>query len=533
MAKFETTKARQELGFTPTTAVRADIDVRTGEGQVGVAIGQGLLALGEQFQLINAKTQLSESDVAAAEATNRYFLELQGNDEPETYGTSMNSLFEEFGTLAPKDRRARAVYNRRTSNLMLSVAQKTRAAAKAKLKSKAQSADFMLLQKAKENGDFTKYKASVINNTLLEVYDAKAAETLLDNADKERDIKEKNDTLGVALTQRDDEGIIDIKEANKTIDATKTLTTSEKIDLQNQVTNRSNQEKLQRDQAFRNRMGDAAEKLGTEIVDGALTEQQINDIDLESIGEQKTQEETFKESWKKRLRDTITRPEPLVSDNDVYDALTVKRELVERGAVSPADWETDFAEANSKGLLTEKDRRDLRSKDIIATKTMQNRAFSDTKTTTLRPRLVQVRQGELAGLIEAREFALKDKDFKAADALNFNIKKAQVQEWNFGRSYRELRSQIAQNPEWSQKQIFVAGDILADDFDKDLDILMKEFDNANPNQSILTAPPDDAFSDIWNDLTQDDRAIVWSERMAGTSVRELLGSEEVIKAKEK
>ncbi len=244
MAKFETTKARQELGFTPITAVRANIDVRTGEGEVGVAIGQGLLALGEQFQLINAKTQLSESDVAAAEATNRYFLELQGNDEPETYGTSMNSLFEEFGTLAPKDRRARAVYNRRTSNLMLSVAQKTRAAAKAKLKSKAQSADFMLLQKAKENGDFTKYKASVINNTLLEVYDAKAAETLLDNADKERDIKEKNDTLGVALTQRDDEGILDVKEANKTIDAAKTLTTSEKIDLKNKITIRFNQEQF-------------------------------------------------------------------------------------------------------------------------------------------------------------------------------------------------------------------------------------------------------------------------------------------------
>ena len=244
MAKFPIQEARQTLDFTPTTAVRADIDVRTGEGQVGAAIGQGLLQLGEQFQLMNAKTQLSESDVAAAEATNRYFLELQGNDEPETYGESMNSLFEEFGTLAPKDRRARAVYNRRTSNLMLSVAQKTRAAAKAKLKSKAQNADFLLLQKAKENGDFTKYKASVINNTKLEVYDAKAAELLLDNADKERDVKEKNDVLGLALTQRDEEGFLLPIEANKTIDAAKTLTSSEKIDLKNKITIRFNQEQF-------------------------------------------------------------------------------------------------------------------------------------------------------------------------------------------------------------------------------------------------------------------------------------------------
>lgn len=46
MAKFETTEARQELGFTPTRAVRADIDVRTGD--VGAAIGQGAVLLAGQ-----------------------------------------------------------------------------------------------------------------------------------------------------------------------------------------------------------------------------------------------------------------------------------------------------------------------------------------------------------------------------------------------------------------------------------------------------------------------------------------------------
>lgn len=530
MAKFPIKEARQTLGFTPTTAVRANIDTRTGEGQVGAAIGQGLLQLGEQFQLINAKTQLSESDVAAAEATNRYFLELQGNDEPETYGTSMNSLFDELGTLAPRDRRAKAVYNRRTSNLMLSIAQKTRAAAKAKLKSKAQTADFLLLQKAKENGDFIKYKASVINNTKLEVYDAKAAETLLDNADKERDIKDKNDVLGLALTQRDIEGVIDVKEAKKTIDASVDLTTSEKIDLNNQVTNQSNQEKIQRDNEFANRMGNSAENFGTSLADNTLTEQQINDVDLGGIGDQKNREESFKEKWRKIFRDTMTRSEPLVSDESVYDALVVGNGLVERGTKQPSEWETEFAEANANGKLEREDRRNLRSKDIIATKSMQNRTFTDAKTTTLRPRLVQARQGELAGLIEVREIALSDKDFKAADALNFNIKKAQAQEWNFGQAYRELRSQISQNPEWSQKQIFVASDIVAEDFDKDLDVLLRNFDEANPNQSILKTPPDREFEDIWQSLSQEDKSIIWSERMAGTSVRELLDSEEVAEA---
>ena len=48
MAKFPIVEARQELGFTPTRSVRANIDVRTGEGAVGAAIGQGGVALTRQ-----------------------------------------------------------------------------------------------------------------------------------------------------------------------------------------------------------------------------------------------------------------------------------------------------------------------------------------------------------------------------------------------------------------------------------------------------------------------------------------------------
>ncbi len=46
VAKFEVTGARQELGFTPTRAVRANIDVRTAD--VGAAIGQGAVQLASQ-----------------------------------------------------------------------------------------------------------------------------------------------------------------------------------------------------------------------------------------------------------------------------------------------------------------------------------------------------------------------------------------------------------------------------------------------------------------------------------------------------
>ena len=529
--KFPITRAPERLGVTPTTAVRAGLDVSavmppatlpTGAGAIGEAIagiGGAIFDLGVKWDLINAKTQLGESSVAASDAINKYFLELEGNNDPETYGERLNQLFEELTTLAPTNRTAAGIYNKNLARQQLTLSKQTRTAARKKIESKAKAADFLLLQ----TDDFVAYKASIINGVKLDVYTAKEGQALLDDADKERDKKEKNDTLDMALTQRDEEGVLIVDKANEIVNGSDILNADEKIDLLNQITNRANQEKNQRDIQFRNRMGEEAERLGKLLIDGELIEQEMDEIDLDGIGEQKSQEEEFKRKWKKILRDTVTRLEPLVSDNNVYDSLVVGSELVERGAKSPAEWETEFAEANAAGLLTEKDRRDLRSKDIIATKTMQNRTFNDAKTGTLRPRLVEIRQGELAGLMEAREFALKDKDFKAADALNFNIKKAQVQEWNFGRAYRELRSQIAQNPEWSQKQIFVAGDIIADDSDKDLSVLMEEFDKANPQDAILSTPPDDEFQDIWKDLSQDDRAKVWEARMLGASVREILG----------
>lgn len=526
MAKFPIQRAPERLGVVPTTAVRARIDVRTGEREVAEAVsggGEALFGLGIKIDIINAKTQLAESDVAAADTINKYFLELEGNDNPETYGTELNQLFDKLEGLAPTNRRASRVYSQNLAQQRLTLGKQTRDAAKKKIKSKAQAADFLLLQKAKETGNFITYKASVINGVKLGVYDAKEGERLLDGADKERDKKEKDNTLGMALTQRDEDGILIVEEANKIITASTVLTPDEKIDLLNQVTNRSIQEKNRRDEQFKNRMGEEAERLGKLLVDDELIEQEMDEIDLGGVGEQKSQEETFKRKWKRILRETLSRPEPFVSDNDVYDFLSMGVELVERGAKSPAEWETEFAEANAAGLLNEEDRRNLRSKDIVATKTMQNRAFGDMKTNTLRPRLVEIRQGELAGLMEAREFALKSKDFKAADALNFNIKKAQVQEWNFGRSYREFRSQIAQNPEWSQKQIFVASDIIAEQFDKDLSVLMEEFDKVNPQDSILSTPPDDEFQDIWNDLSQEDRAKVWEARMLGASTREIIG----------
>ena len=209
------------------------------------------------------------------------------------------------------------------------------------------------------------------------------------------------------------------------------------------------------------------------------------------------------------------------SNNDVYDTLTQASESVERGAMSPAAFEELYAD--NKEFLTSIDQRAIRSKDIVATKTMQNRTFSEATANNL-SRLVELRDDELSGLIAARDNALKLKDLKTVNALNFSIKKAQIQKWNYGRFRNNLRSQISQNEDWSQKQIFTAADILVDNLDKPIADLMLEFEAANPNRSILKTPPDDEFEDIWKDLSIEDKSKVWELRILGVPVKEILGA---------
>jgi len=135
---------------------------------------------------------------------------------------------------------------------------------------------------------------------------------------------------------------------------------------------------------------------------------------------------------------------------------------------------------------------------------------------------VELRDDEITAIISARAAAIQDKDLKTVNNLNFSIKKAQIQKWNYGRFRISLRSQISQNEDWSQKQIFTAADILAEQYDKDISDLMVEFENANPDRSILKTSPDDEFKDIWEKLPMEDKAKVWELRLMGVPVKEIL-----------
>ena len=61
-AKFPIISARQELGVTPTTAVRFTGDTRTGEGLVGAAVGQGIIAIAGELQKRSAREEAIEEN---------------------------------------------------------------------------------------------------------------------------------------------------------------------------------------------------------------------------------------------------------------------------------------------------------------------------------------------------------------------------------------------------------------------------------------------------------------------------------------
>lgn len=200
------------------------------------------------------------------------------------------------------------------------------------------------------------------------------------------------------------------------------------------------------------------------------------------------------------------------SNEDVYDELTRASESVERGTMSPAIFEELYAD--KKQFLDKADQRAIRSKDIVATKTMQNRAFTDAMSATL-PTLVELTESDLGAIKLARQNAEIIKDIASVNLFNIAIKKNQAERWNYGRFRKQLRTQIDQNPEWSQKQIYVAQEILVGQLDMPVDQLLKEFDDQNPDRAIMKTPPSIDFKDIWLDLSIDDKAKIWELTMRG------------------
>lgn len=218
------------------------------------------------------------------------------------------------------------------------------------------------------------------------------------------------------------------------------------------------------------------------------------------------------------------------TNENVYDQLTQATEAVERGAMSPTEFEELYAD--KKEFLTGADQRLVRSRDIVATKTMQNRIFGDAMVTE-RPTFIEATEDTIGAIKLARKNAEVVRDIPSINNFNIALKKNQAQQWNFGRFRNELRSQMNQNPEWSSKQINTAKALLIDQLDLTDDELLRSFDNQNPNKAITKNSPDAVFDDIWKNLSLEDRTLIWAGRMQGVPVNALLTGDAVIEAQKK
>lgn len=170
-AKFPILTARQELGFTPATAVRGDVDTRTGEGLVGAAIGQGILVLGSRWYIMEADTQLSESKTKAQQEHIRLMLELPGL-EPWEHSVAYDKSIKLRQGFVPKNRMAASAYNRLLNSSSPQWGLDVTNATKAKLKDNMRATGFVTQQAAMRTGNFGEYFTHLAKGKMLDVYDA-------------------------------------------------------------------------------------------------------------------------------------------------------------------------------------------------------------------------------------------------------------------------------------------------------------------------------------------------------------------------
>ncbi len=112
--------ARQELGFTPSTVVRANIDTRTGAGAVSAAIGQAGLAVGSTLQRIGEIRQANQ-DTRSTATANSFIDEAVDNNRTFRASNADTTLWEkdlEQGMVAAKAKIDRLPFSNKGRSLM-------------------------------------------------------------------------------------------------------------------------------------------------------------------------------------------------------------------------------------------------------------------------------------------------------------------------------------------------------------------------------------------------------------------------------
>jgi hypothetical protein len=203
---------------------------------------------------------------------------------------------------------------------------------------------------------------------------------------------------------------------------------------------------------------------------------------------------------------------PSQTNENVYDVLTKASEAVERGAMTPTAFEELFADSVTS--LTPEDRRSIRSRDVVATQTMQNRAFTDA-VMEAKSILVQATEDQVTAMNTARQVAELEGDIKSINMFNAALTKHSAQVWQQSRLRKELRSMIAQNEQWSQKEIFSAGEVLTNQLDIPDAELIRLYDAGNPKLDVLGKSPVPALDDIWKSLDRDTQSLILNLKIQG------------------
>ena len=160
MAKFPILqRAPEKLGVVPTTAVRANLDVRTGGQELAGAIagfGGAIANLGLRWDLMQASTQLNEAKMKAKQEHTRLMLALPGLEPAEHAKEYENSLKVQQGFM-PTNRRAAGAYKQLLNNSIPQWELNVKNATKAKLKDNFRATGFVLQQEAIQSGEFADY----------------------------------------------------------------------------------------------------------------------------------------------------------------------------------------------------------------------------------------------------------------------------------------------------------------------------------------------------------------------------------------
>lgn len=158
-ARFPILRAPDKLGVVPTTAVRADIDVRTGSQELAGAVagfGGAIANLGLRWDLMQASTQLNEAKMKAKQEHIRLMLALPGLEPDEHAKEYENSLKVQQGFM-PTNRRAAGAYGQLLNNFIPQQELNVENATKAKLKDNFRAVGFGMQQDAIQSGDFADY----------------------------------------------------------------------------------------------------------------------------------------------------------------------------------------------------------------------------------------------------------------------------------------------------------------------------------------------------------------------------------------